>query len=120
MLADEAPAVVVKPIQELAVLAAPGEVGRARVLHQASIGVAHVFGRLPGSAAIAAVGIGRVPVDGSKHAENGPVAQNGEALLFGYRSAALGWSANAFVAFGPGFPTDLRGIAFGEDIAATK
>ena len=83
MLADEPAAVVVEPVEVVAAGALPDKVRGAGVLHRASVGVAHVLGRRPGVAAVAAVGAGGVAVDGAIDGEERPITEHRVALLLG-------------------------------------
>ena len=117
--ANEATTVIVEPVKVLAVFATPGEVGGAGMLDQAAVGVAHVLRRVPGVPAVAAVGIGRVTVDGAVDAEEGPVTEDREALLFGDWATA-GWSAQSDVTVGQRLPADLLRGALGKDVVAAQ
>ena len=119
MLSDEAPSVVVKPVQVLAVRGPPSEVGGTRMLHQPSVGESLVIRRVPGPAAVAAVCVHGMSVDRAVDAVQGPVAEHRIALLAGNRTPA-GGRPQPDVTLRESLPTDPLGIRLGKDVVATQ
>ncbi len=75
MFPDKTTAVVVKPVEELAVVAAPGEIGGTGMLHQPAIIIFFVLRRFPGMPAVPTIGLHRMPINGAINAVDGTVAQ---------------------------------------------
>ena len=90
IFADLTAAVVVKPVEEAAVLSAPGEIGGARMLDAATVGVGLVRRFGPVVAAVVAIGTGRIAVDGAIDAVERAVAECGIAVFLGDGPPARG------------------------------
>ena len=119
MLANKTPAVVVEPVQVFAVRALPDKIRGARVFHQASVGIPAVLRSRPGVPAVAAVRFDRIAIDRAIGGVKRPVAEDDVTLFFGDRAAA-GRRAQAKIAVGQGFPGDLLGVLFGEQVRAAQ
>ena len=110
---------VVEPVEKVAVLTAPGEVGRPGMFHQTAIRIAFVTGFTPSVAAVPAVGEDWVTVDAAIDAVEGAVAEHAVALLFGDGAAAGGRTQTDF-AVGQGLPGDFGRVFFREQVGTAS